>query len=186
MTWDDAPWTLGNLRVSRAALEAIEAAAIAGYLAGEEVCGVLAGPADDPLLCDRAIVIENIAQALHERDPRRFAQTARTSFAFHERRLESLLREGKRSAAPVKVLYHSHLDVGAYLSGMDQAMLSRGGMPTTVDGPALIGPGPAWPLAFLVMSVRIPLEGTSPCVDEHRLFVWKCGEFASSAFTVQP
>ncbi len=184
MTWDDEPWTRGNLRITRAALAEIEREAVAGYLADHEVCGLLAGPSSDPLLCDRVIPIENLAKVLHERDPVGYPQDPRTFFAFHERTLEAALRDGRNRDAPVKVLYHSHLDVGAYLSGADQALLSRGGLPSTPDGPALLGRGPAWPLAFLVTSVRIAGGDSSPQADEHRLFVWDSGAFADAAFTL--
>jgi len=182
MSWDDAPWTLGNLQIARSVLEELERLAVLGYTAEQEVCGLLAGPAAEPLLCDRIIPIENLAQQLHERDPLAYPRSARTFFAFHERKLEAALREGRAKGAPVKVLYHSHLDVGAFLSGMDQAMLSRGVPPAFVDGPASLGSGPPWPLAFLVTSVR---KGpASPMVDDHKLFVWAQRSFESSPLTI--
>lgn len=180
MSWDDAPWTLGNLRITRDAIEQVARAAVAGYLAEEEVCGLLAGPLIEPLLCDRTVPIENLARSLHERDPDTYPRSARTFFAFRERVLEAELRDGRSRGTPIKVLYHSHLDVGAFLSGMDQAMLSRGMPPTTPDGPAMLGAGPSWPIAFLVTSVR---RGTNdePHVDDHRLFIWRKGAFEPSA-----
>ena len=180
MTWPDAPWTCGELRISRAAIEAVERDAIAGYEAEQEACGYLAGPASDPLLCDRAEAIENLAKILHERDPATFFHPARKFFAFHERTLEAALRDGIERGSPVKILYHSHLDVGAYLSGTDEAVLSRGSPPTFMGGGATLGPGPAWPLAFLVSSVRRGAAG--PHVDDHRLFIWKDRRFESTTF----
>jgi proteasome lid subunit RPN8/RPN11 len=55
---------------------------------------------------------------------------------------------------PVKVLYHSHLDVGAYFSDTDAAAAKMG------------GDAPAYDLAYLVTSVA---RGE---VVDHRLFVW--------------
>ncbi len=52
------------------------------------------------------------------------------------------------------MLYHSHLDVGAYFSETDAAAANMG------------GDEPAYDLAYLVVSVR---AGT---VDDSRLFVW--------------
>jgi hypothetical protein len=54
----------------------------------------------------------------------------------------------------VKVLYHSHLDVGAYFSETDALAATAG------------GPEPTYDLAYLVTSVR---DGV---VDDHKLFVW--------------
>ena len=47
--------------------------------------------------------------------------------------------------------------------------------------PATIGPGPAWPLCFLVVSVR----GGS--VDDRRLFVWDgaARDFVEAGFEVR-
>jgi hypothetical protein len=44
-----------------------------------------------------------------------------------------------------------------------------------------MGPGPAWPLAFLVTSVRAGV------VDDHKLFVWDAASssFVTSTFTVE-
>lgn len=180
MSWDDSPWTAGGLRITRAALAAVEREAAAGYLAEREACGYLAGPASDPLLCDRAVPLENIAKVLHEADPRAYCLSPRHFFAFTERSLECALEDGLDRGVPVKVLYHTHLDIGADLSGTDEAVLSRGAAPRLDTGPAELGPGPAWPLAFLVSSVR---GGEStPYVDAHKLFVWREGRFEPSTF----
>ena len=180
MTWPEAPWARGGLRIARAAIAAVERDAIAGYEADQEACGFLAGPLSDPLLCDRAEPIENLAKILHVRDPVAFFHPPRKFFAFHERTLEAAMRDGAERGSPVKILYHSHLDVGAYLSGTDEAVLSRGSPPSFIGGTATLGPGPAWALAFLVSSVRGG-EG-KPVVDDHRLFVWEDKRFVASTF----
>jgi hypothetical protein len=80
----------------------------------------------------------------------------------------------------VKVLYHSHLDAGAYFSPTDAAVMSMGEPPEEEGAPITMGPGPAWPVAFLVTSVR---HGE---IDEHRLFVWDAASstFVASSFSV--
>ncbi len=182
MSWDwkNSPWIHGGLRITRAAIAAVEQDAIAGHIAEQEACGILAGPADDGLLCDRTIPIENMAKALHKLDPKTYFRTPKTFFAFKERTLEAHITDGMYTGAPVKVLYHSHIDVGAYLSGTDEAVLSRGSPPRLEGGPAQLGPGPAWPLAFLVTSVRAGASG--PHCDDHKLFIWKEGRFQPSTF----
>lgn len=184
MSWDDAPWTRGELRVTRAAMDEIDRQAIAGYLADHEVCGLLAGPTADAHLCDRAIPIENMAKILHARDPVQFPESPRTSFAFQERRLEAEMRDGKGRGSPVKVLYHSHLDAPARLSGTDEAMLSRGRLVRGPSGSAVRGAGPAWPIAFLVQSVVRPDGSAEPLVVARGLFVWKDGEFVETSLEV--
>lgn len=183
MDWlQSSPWIAGGLRITRAAITALERDAVQGYLADQEACGYLAGPASSPLLCDRAVPIENIARQLHEQNPVAFFQKPRTFFAFHARVLERALQEGLDGGSPVKVLYHSHLDVDAQLSGTDAAVLSGGQAPAFAGGPAFMGSGPAWPLAFMVSSVRGG-SGT-PAVDDHRLYIFQRGRFEPSTFEI--
>lgn len=177
---NETPWTLGNLRLSRAVLEAIEADALRGYAEDAEACGYLTGPAADGLLCDAHTAMENVANKLHALDPETYFRTARMYFAFNEAKFDRAVREGAKSGRPVKVIYHSHLDAGAYFSPTDAAVMSLGEPPAHEGGAWKTGPGPAWPLAFLVTSV------TRTGIAEHRLFVWSAEEkaFVASTFTI--
>ncbi|NUQ78421.1 MAG: Mov34/MPN/PAD-1 family protein [Polyangiaceae bacterium] len=176
----DHPWTAGGIRIARSALRGVEDDALAGYARGEEACGYLRGPAGDPLLCDEHFRMENVANKLHAIDPERYFRTGRTYFEFNGVKFERALSSSRAEGRPVKVLYHSHLDAGAYFSPTDAAAMSQGKMPEAEGGPIEMGPGPPWPLAFLVTSVR----GGS--IAEHGLFVWDAGtkSFVRSAHTV--
>ena len=173
-------WTRGGLTLARAALEAIEADARAAYARDEEACGYLRGPQDDALLCDEHVALVNTANKLHALDPETYFRTARTFFSFNEKKFDDAVAASAREGRPIKVLYHSHLDAGAYFSPTDAAVLSFGEPPAEEGGAITMGPGPAWPLAFLVTSVR---RGV---IDDHRLFVWDAAAatFTASHFTV--
>jgi [CysO sulfur-carrier protein]-S-L-cysteine hydrolase len=171
-------WINGGLRITRAALAAVEADAVRGYGDDAEACGWLAGPAADALLCDSAAAMPNLANRLHDMDPERYFRTARTFFAFNEKKFETALRTAAEAGRPIKVLYHSHLDAGAYFSPTDRAVMSMGEPPAGEGGAFTLGPGPNWPLAFLVTSVR------ASGVDAHELFVWDGADFVTSPFTV--
>jgi proteasome lid subunit RPN8/RPN11 len=96
----------------------------------------------------------NRANALHRLDPEAYPRTARTYFDIDSMKFEAAIRRGEAEGRPVKVLYHSHLDAGAYFS------------PTDADV-AKMGQGePPWDLAYLVTSVR------AGGVDDRKLFVW--------------
>ena len=174
----DAPWTQGNLTISRAALDAVEQDAKRGYAAEEEACGYICGPAGAPLVCDEAVAMPNMANKLHAVDPETYFRTGKTFFAFNEKKFDDAVRRGAEEGRPVKILYHSHIDVGAYFSATDRSVLSMGEPPADEGGEHKLGPGPAWPLAFLVTSVR------AGGVDDHKLFVWDGSDFVDSPFTI--
>jgi proteasome lid subunit RPN8/RPN11 len=99
----------------------------------------------------------NRANALHRLDPESYPRTGRTYFDIDSMKFEGAIRRQEAEGRPVKVLYHSHLDVGAYFSPTDAEV-------------AKMGQGePPWDLAYLVTSVRV---GT---VDDRKLFVWDKG-----------
>ena len=176
----EAPWTRGGLRIARSVLDAVTADAVRGYAADEEACGYLTGPADDALLCDGHVRMVNVANKLHAMDPETYFRTARMYFAFNEAKFDRAVREGTASGRPVKVIYHSHLDAGAYFSPTDAAVMSLGEPPAEEGGAWKPGPGPAWPLAFLVTSVK------SEGVDDHKLFIWDktARSFVETPFTI--
>lgn len=183
MVNEDTPWLGGDLRIRRAALVAVESDAIARYGTDEEACGYLSGPAGD-VVCDETVPLPNLANKLHALDPGTYFRTGRTFFAFNEKKFDDAVTAGRAGGRPIKVLYHSHLDAGAYFSPTDAAVLSFGEPPSVEGGQGKLGPGPQWPLAFLVTSVRRPDVGGPASVDDHKLFVWSGQAFVESSFTV--
>jgi proteasome lid subunit RPN8/RPN11 len=98
--------------------------------------------------------MENRANKLHRLDPETYPRTGRMYFDIDPMKFERAVREGQTNGRPVKVLYHSHLDVGAYFS------------PTDAEAATMGGDAPAYDLAYLVTSVR------SGVVDDRKLFIW--------------
>jgi proteasome lid subunit RPN8/RPN11 len=144
-----------RLRIAKDVLARVdEEARTAAILRDEESCGLLVGPADDALFCDGIVPMENRANKLHRLDPETYPRTGRTYFDVDPMKFERAVREGEASGRPVKVLYHSHLDVGAYFSDTDAQAATMG------------GDAPAYDLAYLVTSVR------GGVVDDRKLFVW--------------
>ena len=121
----------GDVNIPRAILDAIYEHARAGY--PEEVCRfIVAG--------DEARRCENRQNALHAEDPVTFPRTAATAYNLGPRDIMFLDRSQK-SERPVRVIYHSHVDVGAYFSAEDE----RAAAP---DGELL------YPVDYLVVDVR--------------------------------
>ncbi len=162
-------WTQGNVRISPEALSVVEAAARAGYARDEEACGYIDGPAAEPLLADRAVELENLANKYHKADPEGHPRTGHDYFKINALKFERALREGEARGRPVKVFFHSHLDCGAYFSAEDAASMTMG-----ADG------GPSYELCYLVTAVD---RGE---VTAHRLFIWEPGSqsFVEAPFSV--
>jgi proteasome lid subunit RPN8/RPN11 len=148
------PWAEGNLVISKRVLDQVNEEARRAYGRDEESCGFLVGPAADARTVDGIVPMVNRANALHRLDPEQYPRTGRTYFDIDSMKFEGAIRRGDVEGRPVKVLYHSHLDVGAYFSATDAEV-------------AKMGQGePPWDLAYLVTSVR------SGEVDDRKLFVW--------------
>jgi proteasome lid subunit RPN8/RPN11 len=148
------PWVKGHLTVTSAVVARVDEEARAAFARDEESCGLLLGPAEDPLVVDAAVPMENRANKLHALDPETYPRTGRMYFDLDPMKFERFVREGEGSGRPVKVLYHSHLDVGAYFSETDAQAATMG------------GDAPSYDLAYLVTSVRAGV------VDDRKLFVW--------------
>jgi proteasome lid subunit RPN8/RPN11 len=143
-----------TVRVRRAALAKLVEEATAAYGRDEEACGFLSGPAADELLADEATILPNLANKYHALDPESYPRTGRTYFLIDPMKFKKAVDAGDAAARPVKVLWHSHLDVGAYFSETDAAAATMGGDSPTYD------------LFYLVTSVR------KAAVDDHKLFAW--------------
>jgi [CysO sulfur-carrier protein]-S-L-cysteine hydrolase len=140
--------------IPRSVLDAIYQHAREGY--PEEVCGFIIGPD-----CDEARRCENRQNALHAEDPVAFPRTAREAYNLGAKDL-FFLDKSLRSERPVRVIYHSHVDVGAYFSAEDV----RAAAP---DGELL------YPVDWLVVDVGA--EGVRGC----KLFRFQGGAFVEIA-----
>jgi proteasome lid subunit RPN8/RPN11 len=159
------PWADGNLRIGRRVLDEVNEEARRAYDRDEESCGFLVGPVADASRIDGIVPMVNRANALHRLDPEMYPRTGHTYFDIDSMKFEGAIRRGELEGRPVKVLYHSHLDVGAYFSATDAEV-------------AKMGQGePPWDLAYLVTSVR------ANGVDDRKLFIW---EPASRSFVESP
>src|SRR5262249_28116372 len=103
-------------------------------------CGLVSGPEALPELLDHSIRATNEADRYHKLDPLRFPRTSRTYFKINELWASRKFEEQAAARRPVKVIYHSHCDAGAYFSEEDALTFAR-------DGQLM------WPCAFLVVSV---------------------------------
>ncbi len=161
----DRPWIRGDLRIAKDVLADIEAHALACY--PSEACGFVVGPASEPSLLDESIREVNEADKYHAMDPETFPRTSRTYFKLNELRAARAFESGEKAGRPIKVIYHSHCDAGAYFSAEDAYTFAS-------EGTLM------WPCAFIVVSV---VDGS---VTERRLWIHRTGtnEFDESTLAV--
>jgi proteasome lid subunit RPN8/RPN11 len=112
--------------VSDEALAAIYAHAQREY--PRECCGIIHGPRD-VAVADRAVPCPNIQDQLHAGDPVRNPRDARTAYNLDAPDLFRL-QKSLRGDTPAKIVYHSHVNVGAYFSDTDQAAAQLDGEPS--------------------------------------------------------
>ncbi len=131
--------------------------AIIGQQAVEEYpresCGVIVARGAER----RLTRCRNVQDELHARDPVRHPRDARTAYYIDP---QDLLRLGRLEAEgfAVRVIYHSHIDAGAYFSETDRRQ-------------ALMGSEPIYPEAiYLVTSVLGPADRAR--VDATVGFTW--------------
>lgn len=135
---------------------AIFAHTVEGY--PEEVCGFLLGPRGAP---DEARRCDNRQNALHAEDPAHFPRDARTAYNLGAKDL-LLLDKSLRSPRPVQIIYHSHVDVGAYFSDEDATA-------ATVDGELV------YPVDYLVV------DAWQKSARGAKLFRFQGGKFVAIA-----
>jgi proteasome lid subunit RPN8/RPN11 len=123
--------------VSPAALDAIYAHAQREY--PDECCGMIFGPRDAPV-ADTALACANIQNRLHAEDPVRFERDAKTAYNLDAPDLFKL-QKSLRGPMPAKIVYHSHVNVGAYFSQTDEAA-------------ALFDGEPSYPVEYVVIDVK--------------------------------
>jgi len=136
--------------LTREELAAIQSQAEAEY--PRECCGVIL-VRDGPLPDRRLVRCRNVQDELHAKDPVTHPPDARTAYSIAPEDLLAIGRTEEKGYA-VRVIYHSHIDCGAYFSETDRRN-------------ALLGDHPAYPEAtYVVAAVN---QGR---MEEVRAFRW--------------
>lgn len=122
----------------------------------EECCGFLLGPRD-ALTVDEVRRCINEQNRYHQLDPGRFPRTAREAYYLGGTDLR-FMSTSIASERPVKIIYHSHPNVGAYFSAED----TRAALGKEPDETAT----PLYPVDYIV------IDAQSDHVAGAKLFRW--------------
>ena len=98
-----------------------------------ESCGVIVARRGER----RLIRCRNVQDDLHRRDPERYPRDARTAYYIDP---SDLLKIGRLEGDGfgVAVIYHSHIDAGAYFSETDRKQALVGGEPAYPDATYIV------------------------------------------------
>lgn len=121
-----------RLRYPKEILESVMAHARAAYPA--ECCGVISGAEGrhGPELV-AVHEMQNVYDRYHEVDPEAYPRTSRTAYLMDPQKQARLMDALDEAGTPVRCIYHSHVDVGAYFSEEDQRMALLDGEPLYPD-----------------------------------------------------
>ena len=128
----------------------------------DECCGFLIAPQGSAVI-DEVRPCVNEQNRYHALDPERFPRTAREAYYLGGKDLRFLL-ESVSGERPVKIIYHSHPDVGAYFSAED----TRAALGREPDDSA----EPLYPVDHIV------IDAQADHVAEAKLFRWDGGQRA--------
>ncbi|MFQ5457403.1 MAG: Mov34/MPN/PAD-1 family protein [Myxococcota bacterium] len=119
-----------------------------------ESCGIVIGT---PQALSRLSPCRNIQDELHEKDPETYPRSSRDGYSIHPEDMASVMREARERGEDFRVIYHSHVDTGAYFSEEDKRVATWEGEPTYPE------------VAYVVISV---VEGEA---KEANIFRWNPG-----------
>ncbi len=127
------------IKIHNSVMKDILEQSINGY--PEEICGICAGSEKEPKTISTLYPCENIQNKLHAENPEKYPRTAKDGYFIDpEKWLElSLLTDSEDKV--INMIYHSHIDCGAYFSREDERMAAPLGEPSYPD------------LVYLVVSV---------------------------------
>ncbi len=120
-----------------------------------ETCGILTGPANHKAQVTGIYRCRNVQDEYHALDPASFPRTSQTAYFIDPKDLLRIQRETREQQCEIRVIYHSHVNTGAYFSEEDQRIALSEGNPNY--------PG----VSYIVVSVK---EGKA---GEVSLFEWE-------------
>lgn len=119
-----------------------------------ETCGILVSPRGSLDRVSGIYPCRNIQDECHTEDPVNFSRTSETAYFMSPGDLLKIQKEARQKQSQMRVIYHSHVDAGAYFSEEDQRVALSEGEP--------VYPG----VSYLVVSVQKGKAG------EMSIFEW--------------
>ncbi len=94
-----------------------------------ECCGIVIGKKGDPQSFEQTFPCSNLQDEMHTRDPQCFPRTSQTAYFLDPKELLKIQRIARNLTMEMRIIYHSHVDVGAYFSEEDKKRATYDGNP---------------------------------------------------------
>jgi proteasome lid subunit RPN8/RPN11 len=92
-----------------------------------EACGIIIGTEER---LTRLARCRNAQDELHAEDPAAYPRTSRDGYSIHPADMFAVMKEARERGEAFRVVYHSHVDAGAYFSDEDKRVATWDGEPT--------------------------------------------------------
>ncbi len=128
-----------------------------------ECCGIVIAKKDAPQNFEQIFPCRNLQDDIHAKDPEKFPRTAETAYFLSPDDLFKIQKIARDLKMEMKMIYHSHVNVGAYFSEEDKKQATYEGTP--------IYPG----VYYLVVDIKgtgLDKKDLSPVVSGAKLFEW--------------
>jgi len=123
-----------------------------------ECCGLVLGPVNEKNRFSEIVPCENKQDEWHAVDPVQYPRTSQQAFLIDPKVLLDIHQKSRKEGKEIKLIYHSHVDVGAYFSEEDRRQ-------------AMMGHEPIYPnVVYLVLAAK------DHRVDEAKLYAWSPAE----------
>ncbi len=120
----------------------------------KECCGLILGPIGKDKF-SRIQPVCNLQDDYHAKDPEQFPRTSKDAYWMDPIHLLKIQKETRAKNEEIKIIYHSHIDTGAYFSAEDKQAAIYDGLPVYPS------------VRYLVVSIH------GGCFQKANLFAWK-------------
>lgn len=94
-----------------------------------ECCGMILGPDEQKGIFTRVRPCRNIQDELNQMDPVTYTRTSATAYVIDSSDLFKIQKEARQKKEAIRIIYHSHIDKGAYFSEEDKRVATHEGEP---------------------------------------------------------
>ncbi len=117
--------------IKKRIIDAVYRHAISAY--PSECCGIITGKKGIPASLENSFPCRNLQDEMHASDPQKFPRTSKTAYFLDPKDLLNIEKVARTKDEVIRIIYHSHVDVGSYFSDEDKKQATFDGSPLMPD-----------------------------------------------------